>query len=168
MRAQRRGVGFWLLTVAALGTLVVLSGCGSKSKPTPKKPTPVAPSGAPTISLGTPFVGPGPILVGANKKTLYLFTNDNGTTSNCYGNCASVWPPLTTQGTPTVGSGLQPSLIGTTKRTDGTIQVTYNGYPLYYYSGDQSPGDTAGRGITSFGGLWYDLSANGTALIPSG
>ena len=84
-----------------------------------------------------------------------------GTKSECSGDYAAAWPPLRAGGKPTVGGGAKASMIGTTNRSDGKPQVTYNGHPLYLYSGDQSPGDTTGEGLTAFGAAWYAVSPAG-------
>jgi predicted lipoprotein with Yx(FWY)xxD motif len=103
----------------------------------------------------------GQVIVDAEGLTLYDFHADKGTTSACYGACATAWPPLLTTGTPAATSGAQASLIGTTKRKDGTEQVTYKGHPLYLFVGDQKPGDATGNDITQFGAAWYALLPNG-------
>jgi predicted lipoprotein with Yx(FWY)xxD motif len=103
----------------------------------------------------------GNILADGKDRTLYLFLKDTGTTSECNDACAAAWPPLAASGTPTAGSGAEASLVGTTMRSDGTSQVTYNGHPVYRYSGDQKPGDTAGEGLDAFGAEWYVLSPAG-------
>jgi len=116
---------------------------------------------APAVSLGK--TNAGKVLVAANGRTLYLFTADKGGKSACYGKCASVWPPLIV-GSPTVGSGLKGSLLGTTKRTDGELQVTYGGHPLYLFAKDTKAGDVKGEGIVHFGGSWSVVSATGAEL----
>ena len=88
----------------------------------------------------------GKILVDSQGRTLYLFQKDSGTKSTCTGACAIDWPPLRATGKPTVGSGATASIVATSARSDGKPQVTYNGHPLYLFSGDQKPGDTNGRG----------------------
>jgi predicted lipoprotein with Yx(FWY)xxD motif len=103
----------------------------------------------------------GKILVDSKDRTLYLFLKDRGTTSECSGDCAAAWPPLTASGTPTAGSGAQQSLVGTTTRSDGKSQVTYNGHPVYRFEGDSKAGDTAGEGLVAFGAAWYALSPAG-------
>ncbi len=103
----------------------------------------------------------GTVLVDAQGRTLYLFAKDSGTQSACFGTCAHYWPPARASGKPTAGNGLNASLLGTTSRSDGGAQLTYNGHPLYQFSGDQNPGDTSGQGLTDFGGSWYALSAAG-------
>lgn len=106
--------------------------------------------------------GLGRILVDSQGRTLYLFAKDHGTTSACSGGCATEWPPLRVSGKPLAGTGVKSSLLGTTKRSDGKPQVTYNGHPLYLYVGDQKAGDTSGQGITAFGAAWFALTASGT------
>jgi predicted lipoprotein with Yx(FWY)xxD motif len=103
----------------------------------------------------------GAILVDSKGLTLYDFHKDKGGKSSCYGACASTWPPLTTEGAPRAMSGAQSSQLGTTKRSDGTVQVTYAGHPLYTYAVDTKPGDTKGQDIDSFGAEWYALQPSG-------
>lgn len=105
--------------------------------------------------------GLGPILVDSQGLTIYLFEKDSGSKSSCFGGCASAWPPLRADGKPTAGSGADASLLGTTPRSDGQPQVTYNGHPLYNFAGDQSPGDLTGQGLTEFGGGWFALNSAG-------
>ena len=95
-----------------------------------------------TVSLRTTHAGK--VLVAANGRTLYLLTADKAGKSACYGKCASVWPPLIAA-SPTVGRDLKASMLGTTKRTDGKLQVTYGGHPLYLFAKDAKAGDEIGR-----------------------
>jgi predicted lipoprotein with Yx(FWY)xxD motif len=111
--------------------------------------------------------GLGKILVNSRGLTLYLFQADAGTTSSCFGACAAAWPPLRATGQPTVGNGANASLIGTTVRSDGNPQVTYNGHPLYLFIQDKKPGDTTGQGLTAFGGGWFALSPAGNQIAGS-
>src|SRR6266702_7165446 len=106
----------------------------------------------------------GQILVDAKGITLYDFVADKGTTSVCYGACAALWPPLITKGKPIAGAGVRASLLGTTKRKDGKLEVTYNGHPLYYFVTDRKPGQTTGQGVDQFGGPWWVLSAAGKEI----
>ena len=106
----------------------------------------------------------GRILVDSKGITLYDFPPDKGTTSVCYGACAALWPPLTTHGKPIAGPGVRASLLGTTKRGDGKLEVTYGGHPLYYFVSDRKPGQTTGQGINQFGGPWWVLSAAGKEI----
>jgi predicted lipoprotein with Yx(FWY)xxD motif len=109
-----------------------------------------------STSLGT-------VLVDSHGRTLYLFKADNGTKSACSGACASAWPPLRVSAKPTAGGRATASKLGTTQRSDGQPQVTYNGHPLYTYSGDSNPGDANGQGLTAFGAAWFALSPSGSA-----
>jgi predicted lipoprotein with Yx(FWY)xxD motif len=120
-------------------------------------------SGKGSVALASTKLGK--ILVDGNGRTLYLFEADKGMASRCDGACASAWPPLTSSGKPTAGAGVVASKLGTAKRPDGTTGVTYDGHPLYTYSGDSAPGQTAGEGITDFGAAWYALSAAGKTVV---
>lgn len=106
----------------------------------------------------------GRILVDSKGITLYDFVKDKGTTSACYGACAALWPPLITKGKPVAGPGVRASLLGTTKRKDGKLEVTYGGRPLYYFVSDKKPGQTTGQGINQFGAPWWVLSAAGKEI----
>lgn len=103
----------------------------------------------------------GQYLVDSEGMSLYLFTNDTEDTSNCYDDCATAWPPLLTEGDPVAGEGVDESLLGTTERDDGSMQVTYNGWPLYYFAQDQAAGDTEGQGV---GDVWYLLTPAGEGI----
>jgi predicted lipoprotein with Yx(FWY)xxD motif len=103
----------------------------------------------------------GTVLVDSQGLTLYDFHKDKGSTSSCYGACAAAWPPLLTEGNPQAQGPADRSMLGTTKRKDGTVQVTYNGWPLYTYAGDQGPGEANGNDIDQFGAEWYALQPNG-------
>jgi predicted lipoprotein with Yx(FWY)xxD motif len=106
----------------------------------------------------------GRILVDSHGKTLYMWAHDKSGKSTCYGKCAIYWPPLTTAGRPVAMSGARSALLGTTRRSDGRMQVTYNRHPLYYFVGDKRAGQTTGEGLTGFGGRWDPVSAAGTAV----
>ena len=160
-----------LLATAAVIPLTALAvaGCGggddngngSASAATPKT------SSGQTATVGVENSSLGNILDNSKGQTLYLFKKDSGTTSACTGACASAWPPLRASGKPTVGQGLNASLVGTTQRSDGKPQVTYNGHPLYTFTGDQNPGDTSGQGVSAFGALWYVVSPAGNQVTGS-
>ena len=170
-------------TTAAIGiaVLAVLAGCGSSSPksstaptsttssapattsaPTTAAPATAAPSAAgAALKVGTPkFSG---ALTDSTGKSLYMFTADTGSTSTCAGACASAWPPFTTTGTPSITGG-DMAKLGTTTRADGTTQITYNGHPLYYFSGDAKPGDTNGEGSKAFGAEWYLIGTDGNKI----
>ena len=103
----------------------------------------------------------GAVLVDAQGFTVYDFHNDKGTSSSCYGACAKTWPPVLTEGAPQSGEGASSAKLGTTKRKDGTVQVTYAGHPLYTYAVDQKPGEANGQDVDSFGAEWYALQGSG-------
>jgi predicted lipoprotein with Yx(FWY)xxD motif len=145
-----------------LAALAVTS-CGGGGEATESPAPPKTASGAPA-TVGAATTGLGKILVDSTGRTIYLFKKDRGTTSACSGACASAWPPVRASGKPTVGPGANASLIGTTARSDGMPQVTYNGQPLYLYEGDEKPGDTNGQGLTGFGAPWWVLSPAGNQV----
>lgn len=158
------------ITTAALAAVPLLAGvlsaCGGGGNPAPAPPR--TPSGQ-SATLGVANAnGLGRILDDTHGHTLYLFRKDSGTRSACTGACAAAWPPLRANRNPTAGQGASASLLGTTPRRDGPAQVTYNGHPLYTYTGDQNPGDTNGQGLTAFGGGWFALSPSGTAASGTG
>jgi predicted lipoprotein with Yx(FWY)xxD motif len=105
----------------------------------------------------------GTVLVDSNGMTLYYFQKDKKGSgkSACSGACASAWPPLTTAGAAKAMSGVQTSMLGTIKRSDGTTQVTYAGWPLYTFVEDKKPGEDNGTDSKAFGASWYPLHPNG-------
>ena len=116
-----------------------------------------------TVSLHKTTLGT--VLVGANGHTLYLFLKDTNDKSACSASCAKFWPPLIARSKPSAGVGVKASLLGTSKRSDGSLQVTYNRHPLYAFSLDKLAGQTKGEGLAAFGAKWYALSAKGTAIV---
>ena len=158
---MRRGI----LLSAAMGASIALlaAGCGGTSKPaTPAgSPTTSAQSGA-TVAVQSSKLGK--ILVDGQGRTLYLFEKDTTTASTCDGACASVWPPLTTNGKPQAEAGISAAKLGTTKRNDGKVEVTYAGHPLYYYVSDTKPGQLSGEGLDQFGATWDAVAPSGTGI----
>jgi predicted lipoprotein with Yx(FWY)xxD motif len=158
------------IPVLAVGAVaLVVAGCGggsNKSSSSSAAPATTTPSTASTsgggggAAVALRKTDLGMILV-SGGRTLYLFEKDKGPKSTCSGACASSWPPLTTSGKPKAGKGVTAAMLGTSKRGDGTTEVTYNGHPLYFYAGDSSPGQTTGQGLDQFGAEWYVLSAKG-------
>jgi predicted lipoprotein with Yx(FWY)xxD motif len=106
----------------------------------------------------------GTFLVDGKGRTLYLFEKDKSAKSTCSGACATAWPPLTTTGKPKASGSAKASLLGTSKRSDGTTQVTYKGHPLYFFIQDKKAGDTKGQRVDGFGAEWYVLGASGKKL----
>jgi predicted lipoprotein with Yx(FWY)xxD motif len=121
------------------------------------------PSGPATVAVAS-NAKLGQILVDGGGRTLYLFEADKDTSSTCYGACATYWPPLLTNGAPVAGGGADAKLLGTAKRTDGSVEVTYNGHPLYYVVTDHNPGDATGQAVNNFGALWYVVGPAGNKI----
>jgi predicted lipoprotein with Yx(FWY)xxD motif len=108
----------------------------------------------------------GQALVGPDGKTLYFFTKDTTAgKSSCNADCASNWPPLELGGSAKAGDGVTASMLGTITRDDGSMQVTYNGHPLYNYAGDAAPGQSNGQGVL---GIWFIATADGVMPTPAG
>jgi predicted lipoprotein with Yx(FWY)xxD motif len=170
-----RGRQITLLATAAVIPALAAAGCGSSdngggggnSNSGPAAGTPPKAANGRAATIGVENSGLGQILNDTKGRTVYLFQKDKGTKSACTGACASAWPPVRVSGKPVVGTGASASQVGTTKRSDGGRQVTYNGHPLYTYTGDQSPGDTNGQGLNAFGGAWFALSPAGNQVSGS-
>jgi predicted lipoprotein with Yx(FWY)xxD motif len=105
----------------------------------------------------------GRVIADRRGEAFYLFDKEKGKRSRCYGECAVAWPPLLTKGKPRAGAGADPALLGTTKRRNGKLQVTYNGHPLYYYK-DDDPGRILCHNVDEFGGLWLVVNPRGDAV----
>jgi predicted lipoprotein with Yx(FWY)xxD motif len=105
----------------------------------------------------------GQILFDSKRQAIYIFERDEQSKSNCYGDCAEAWPPVFTEGKPRAGKGVDQSLLGTTKRRDGKLQVTYSGKPLYYYA-HEGPGEVKCHNVNLNGGFWWVLGADGERL----
>jgi predicted lipoprotein with Yx(FWY)xxD motif len=101
----------------------------------------------------------GRILVDSRGRTLYMFGPDRNGKSACAGMCATFWPPLIAHGNPHAVGGAKASLLGTTKRSDGLLQVTYNNHPLYGFFDDRKKGQANAEGVHTFGGIWHAVSA---------
>jgi predicted lipoprotein with Yx(FWY)xxD motif len=160
-------------TIISAGAAAVLSAtslaaCGGGDNPATAASTPPKAAGGGTATIGLADAGSlGKILVDSSGRTLYLFQKDSGTTSTCTGPCAAAWPPLRASGKPAVGAGLSASKVGTSPRSDGKAQITYNGHPLYRFQGDKQAGDTNGQGISAFGAAWFALSSAGDMVSGS-
>jgi predicted lipoprotein with Yx(FWY)xxD motif len=149
-----QGVGSVWFVISPDGNPVgVAEAAGSTS-------TPAAVVSEPTINVATdPTLGQ--ILVDGKGMTLYIFTNDVRDQSNCDAACLAHWPPLLTQGNPTLGAGIDASKVGSAMLTDGTKIVTYDHRPLYYFVNDTKPGDTTGQGV---GSVWFVISPSGQEI----
>jgi predicted lipoprotein with Yx(FWY)xxD motif len=142
-------LGAAVLGVAAVVLLGVAVGNATTSAPATASTT--------ATTLKTTTIGGTTVLTNGKGFTLYSFAPDTPTTSKCYGSCAAYWPPAI--GSSAAGSGL-PGKTGTIKRTDGSLQLTYNGHPLYTYIGDSAPGQANGNNVNLNGGLWLDVPAS--------
>jgi predicted lipoprotein with Yx(FWY)xxD motif len=157
-----------------LAALAVVAGCGgggetTSGEATGEKPTPTTTTAPETSdkpkkgAWGVVFAAEGEplglILYDLSGHTLYTFSKDEGGASSCYGPCAKTWPPALTEGKPRA-QGVPPSKVGTTKRKDGTVQLTYAGHPLYTYARDRSS-EVKGNGAHAFGGEWYAIRPSG-------
>src|SRR4051794_32360595 len=147
-----------LAFAACGGSTATASRPASTSTPTAKT------SSTASATVGVANSGLGSILVDSRGRTLYLWLADMGAKSTCNGACAAAWPPLLTTRAPAAGSGAKASLLGTTKRSDGAEQVTYNRHPLYLFRGDTASGQTTGQGSNGFGAPWYVLSPGGRQI----
>jgi predicted lipoprotein with Yx(FWY)xxD motif len=121
-------------------------------------------AGAGGAKVAVASSGLGRVLVDGRGRTLYLFEKDKHGKSACAGQCAGFWPPLIARGKPLATAGAKASLLGTTKRADGRLQVTYNHHPLYTFVKDTSKGQTNGEAVRAFGAEWYAVSAAGVKV----
>jgi predicted lipoprotein with Yx(FWY)xxD motif len=121
-------------------------------------------AGSNGATVSTAKTSLGRVLVNSSGRTLYLFGKDRMGKSTCTGQCAAFWPPLITRGKPRVMSGARASLVGTTTRSDGRLQVTYNHHPLYMFAKDKSKGQTNGEGVNAFGAVWNVVSPAGSKI----
>jgi predicted lipoprotein with Yx(FWY)xxD motif len=145
-----------LFTIAAIAVGASLSvGLGSASASTHS-------SNAAKVALGSSQLGR--ILVDGRGHTLYLFAKDKQGKSSCTASCAGFWPPLIATGKTLAGGGAKTSLLGTTRRADGRLQVTYNHHPLYTFVKDAGRGQTNGEELNAFGARWYALTAAGAKI----
>jgi predicted lipoprotein with Yx(FWY)xxD motif len=161
-----------MLTAVVAGT--ALAACGSSSAQTESRRAATAPAadpagGAQAASAKGPKIelvdsDYGRILSNGRGRALYLFTGDHGKRSNCSGDCATAWPPYIVKAKPSAGRGARPGLIATTRRSDGRLQTTYAGHPVYFYEGDNEPGEVLCQAVNEFGGYWYVLRATGKAV----
>lgn len=140
-----------IMATSAFGLLLTVAGAGT------------ALAGDATVSTAEhePY---GDHLVDGKGMSLYLFEADEGGMSSCYDACATAWPPLMTSGAPQAAGKAKHSLLGTVKRKDGSMQVTYGGWPVYYFIKDRAAGDTKGQGIDGFGAEWYLVGPDGKTV----
>jgi predicted lipoprotein with Yx(FWY)xxD motif len=152
----------WIVGSTALLAAVVAVGAAAAA--TTQAATPRSVSAIRTATLTASSSRYGKILFDGRGRVLYLFARDRGGRSSCSGACAQAWPPLLTKGVPRGLSGVNAKLLGTTRRSDGTLQVTYAKHPLYYFKGDTKPGQIKCQNVSNFGGLWLVVATNGNPV----
>ncbi len=160
-----------LVAAGLLVTGLALAGCATSGTAvtTPFDTTPPVLQHGPTYEVKAATVGSlGPVLVDGQGITVYMFAHDHqGSPSRCYGICAIQWPAVTLPSgvaAPEAGPGIRAGLLGTAPRTDGTTQITYNGWPLYQWPPDRSPGQATGQALTNAGGLWFVVDPAGNPV----
>ena len=163
--------------VAAIGALAAACSSSGTASSSPAAGHSAPAAGSPaaagqggtggTVSVRAVSGIPDHALVGSDGRTLYLFEADSHGSSACSGACAAAWPPDIAAGMPHAGAGVQQSLLGTVRRPDGSMQVTYNGHPLYYFTGDGAAGSAKGQGVKAFGAGWYAVAATGSKIDTS-
>ena len=164
---SRKPIPVRLIGAAAIMVFVAACGSGSDSNSSSSSPTS---SNSPTESssgavLGVASTSLWEVLVDGQGRTVYMLTADSSNHSSCSGECLEYWPPVAGP-----GSGMVPAIsgisakLGVTKATDGKSMLTANGWPLYTFEGDDSPGDVSGQGVKNFGGTWYVLSPAGEPI----
>ncbi len=173
----------WRSLVLLLATMLVLAACGGgeeastaeeettteeaateeatseEAAPSEEATSEEAAGGAATVAVADSSLGE--ILVDGEGRTLYRFLNDTEGQSNCSGDCEATWPVLATEGDAEAGDGADAALLGTLEREDGTVQVTYADWPLYYFAADAAAGDTNGQGV---GEVWYVVAPDGSTI----
>jgi predicted lipoprotein with Yx(FWY)xxD motif len=163
--------------VAAAATVAACSSAASSTAAAPAasptgSPAAASPAGAGASASGGTVIttaksSAGTVLTTSSGRAVYLWVKDTGDMSNCNGACAGAWPPVTTTATATATGGAKASDIGTITRSDGTKQVTYDGHPLYYFSGDSGPGMASGQGSDGFGAKWWLVTPTGSDVTAS-
>jgi predicted lipoprotein with Yx(FWY)xxD motif len=153
-----------LPVVLATCALALATGCGgggsADARPEPAVPNAATARGAALKVVSSQY---GRVVADAKGEALYLFTKDGRGKSQCYGDCAKAWPPFLTKGRPRAGKGISASRLGTVRRRDGRLQVTYKGQPLYYYVQDK-PGVILCQNVAEFGGDWLVVAPSGNAV----
>ena len=155
MRSRLRTLGLGLGVIAIMVATVVAVTASAQATPSA------------AMRLTVRSTAYGKALFGPSGKVVYVFGADRGSTSHCYGVCAKAWPPLLTSGAPIAGSGVRATLLGTTKRKNGTLQVTYNRHPLYYYEADKV-GKVMCQHANMHGGLWLIIKPDGQPNMAKG
>jgi predicted lipoprotein with Yx(FWY)xxD motif len=169
-KTKHRTAGFAALT----GVALAIAACGGSSyssspaSSTPSSATPASSGSSTGVAVSTAKGSLGTYLTGPSGRALYIWVADTRGKSSCSGGCAVAWPPLTTKAAPTASGGAIAANLGTTTRSDGKLQVTYKGRPLYYYAGDTGSGTTNGQGSNQFGAKWWLVAPSGGQVGSSG
>jgi predicted lipoprotein with Yx(FWY)xxD motif len=166
MHASRRITQPLAAIAAAVAVAVLATACGGSSSGGTDQVAPAAtgsnaPHTAASATVATRHGPDGTYLTDGNGRTLYMFSQDAGTSSSCSGGCAHEWPAYSSTSQPTSTGSARNALLGT---TPGGTQVTYAGHPLYYYVDDESAGDRNGEGLSDFGGTWSMVAPNGQVI----
>jgi predicted lipoprotein with Yx(FWY)xxD motif len=173
---MKRKITILIAAVVPLAIALIAAGCGASASGSGYSSGPYGsgvkvstPNGiVRTARVGVANLPLGRIVVDNMGRTLYLFEKDKNRRSACYGQCAKYWPPLLTAGKPSARAGAKQSLLGTTRRANGSEQVTYAGHPLYRFAEDTKPGQTSGAGSHAFGAGWDVLSPPGRKIESGG
>jgi predicted lipoprotein with Yx(FWY)xxD motif len=172
---MKRKITVFIAAAAPLAVALIAAGCGSSASGSAysagaygSAAVASARSATAATRVGVASSRLGRIIVDGKGRTLYLFEKDKRGRSACYGQCATYWPPLITHGKPVARPGVKRSLLGTTRRANGSQQVTYAGHPLYRFALDTKPGQTKGEGLNDFGAGWDVLSPAGTKIESDG
>jgi predicted lipoprotein with Yx(FWY)xxD motif len=152
-----------LLGAATAATALVACSSSGASSSSPSSSS-SSPAAAASSTVKTATIAGVTVLTNSKGFTLYSFAPDTSTTSKCNGTCAQNWPPVTG---PVTASGVT-GTFGTIKRSDGSVQATFDGHPLYTFAGDTAPGQAKGNGLNASGGLWHEITTSGTAAPAGG
>jgi predicted lipoprotein with Yx(FWY)xxD motif len=164
LKARNRRLWMLLALPAAAAAAALVVGCSSSGTSSGGSSGGSSGHAAPAAgSLKTANIGGATVLTNSKGFTLYSFALDTSTKSNCNGTCATNWPPVKGSVTPPGVKGT----FGTIKRSDGSIQATFDGHPLYTFAADTSPGQAKGNGLTAFGGVWHEDTTSGSAPASS-
>jgi predicted lipoprotein with Yx(FWY)xxD motif len=148
----------WFVPAGLAGVALAAAACGTSS--TANSGSSPSAAAASSASLKTTTIGGAKVLTNAKGFTVYWFGPDTASKSNCNGSCAHYWPPV--KGPVTAGTGVT-GTVATITRSDGSVQATYNGHPLYTYVSDSAPGQAKGNGLNLSGGVWHEVPVSGAA-----
>jgi predicted lipoprotein with Yx(FWY)xxD motif len=152
-----------LLAVAAAAAVLAACSSSATSSASGSGGSSSSPAAATAGSLKTATIGGVTVLTNAAGFTLYSFAPDTPTTSHCNGTCAQNWPPVPG---PATAAGIT-GTFGAIKRSDGSVQCTFDGHPLYTFAGDTAPGQAKGNDLNAAGGVWHEVTTSGTAPVGS-